>query len=222
MKQPTVIGDQVSPHVRALVFALAEKDIVCKIESPSSSEALARFSGAPESGHASLAEPRLLWNHHQIVGREACLRFVDEMTDRNPLMPKADADRQRVEAALALYYREAVLTLGWQVAAPYLLAIVTGTELVPILPEPSEQARETVDKLEKLLGLAAFFGGERLSLADIALSALFEHFSTFREYQALVSSGSSLRGWYQRVSMRSAFDLTRQTGGSIPGLFQAA
>ena len=222
MKQPTVIGDQVSPHVRALVFALAEKDIVCKIESPSSSEALARFSSAPESERASLAEPRLLWNHHQIIGREECLRFVDEMTDRNPLMPKGDADRQRVEASLALYYHEAVLTLGWQVAVPYMLAIVTGTPLVPILPQQSEEARETVGKLESLLGTSAFFGGETLSLADIALSALFEHLSTFREYQTLVSSGSSLRGWYQRVSTRSAFDLTRQAGGSIPGLFQAA
>ncbi|WP_273452692.1 glutathione S-transferase C-terminal domain-containing protein [Nevskia ramosa] len=222
MKQPTVIGDQVSPHVRALVFALAEKDIVCKIESPSSSEALARFSNTPESGQASLAEPRLLWNDHQIIGREECLRFVDEMTERNPLTPKDDADHRRVEAALALYYREAVLTLGWQVAAPYMLAIVTGTPLGPILPEPSEEARETVGKLEGMLGSSAFFGGERLSLADIALSALFEHLSTFREYQTLVPSGSSLRGWYQRVSTRSAFDLTRQAGGSIPGLFQAA
>lgn len=222
MKQPIVIGDPTSPHVRALVFALAEKDIVCKVESASSGEALATLSNVLGAGGAGSNGPRLVWNHHQVAGREECLRFVDQMTDRNPLMPKVDADRQRVDAALSLYYREAILTLGWQVAAPYMFAIVTGTELMSMTQERSAEAIETVGTFEALLGSHAFFGGEALSLADIALSALFEHLATFREYPTLVPPGTKLRDWYQRVSMRSAFDLTRQTGGSIPGLFQAA
>lgn len=222
MKQPIVIGDSASPHVRALVFALAEKDIVCKVEPTSSGEGLAMLSSWKDAAGAGSDGPHLVWNHHQIGGREECLRFVDQMTDRNPLTPKAEADRQRVDATLSLYYREAILTLGWQVAAPYMFAIVTGTVLAPMTPEQSAEAIQTVGKFEALLGPHAFFGGEALSLADIALSALFEHLATFREYSTLVPPGSKLRDWYQRVSTRSAFDLTRQTGGSIPGLFQAA
>lgn len=222
MKKPTVIGNRVSPHVRALVFALAEKDIVCKLECSFAKDDPAQYFVTSDSDQGASTDPQLLWNHHHLVGQEECLRFVDTMTDRNPLVPTNNADRERVEEVLDLYYREAVFTLGRNVAAPYLSAIVTGTQVQPLLTERMNDGRETVIKLERHLGSASFFGGQMLSLADIALSSLFEHLCTFREYQALVPSGSSLRSWYQRVSTRSAFDLTRQEGGSIPGLFQAA
>lgn len=221
-QQPTVFGDPASPHVRALIFALSEKDIVCKLEAPISPNALQRIFSMAGSDHRPVVEPRMVWGEHVIAGREDCLRFADEMSDRNPLMPTDPDDRARVEALLTVFYREAVLTLGSQVAVPYLAAIISGMEVEPLLPTQIDDALRTVDKLETLLGPHAYFGGNSLSLADIALGGLFEHLSTMREYNALVPKTSSLRSWYKRVSARPLFELTKQSGASIPGLYCAA
>lgn len=221
-QQPTVFGDPASPHVRALVFALSEKDIVCKLEAPSSPHVLQRVFSMSESDHLPVVEPRIVWGEHVIAGREDCLRFADEISERNPLMPTDPEDRARVEESLAVFYREAVLTLGWQVAMPYLAAIVSGTEVEPILPARTDEALQTIDKFERLLGTHDYFGGYSLSLADIALSGVFEHLSTLREYDALVPKSSSLRSWYKRVSARPMFELTKQSVASIPGLYHAA
>jgi hypothetical protein len=42
------------------------------------------------------------------------------------------------------------------------------------------------------------------------------------EYGSVVRAESPLRAWFKRMSSRSAFDLTRQGGGSIVSLFLAA
>jgi glutathione S-transferase len=88
--------------------------------------------------------------------------------------------------------------------------------------EHHEAALRTVSSLEQELGSGAFFGGETLSLADIAVSALYEPLTEVPEYRDLVRLDSPLRPWFKRVASRSAFELTKQSGGSIASLFLAA
>jgi glutathione S-transferase len=222
MKMPTIYGDPLSPHIRALVFAFAEKDVVCSVEPPHLGASLAEVFPLEIEQRRPVKEPRLLWNSHHIRGGEACLRFVEEHFESVPLVPSDGEARTRMDQALKLYYDEAVHTLGWEVAAPYVLALATSTMLDSMPADSVERARATVAKLEYLLGQEDFFGGNTLSLADVAISGLFEHLAAFREYALLVADGSTLRAWYKRISRRSAFDLTKQTGGQIPGLFYAA
>ena len=138
-----------------------------------------------------------------------------------PLVPGDEAARASMNRVLELYYGEAVITLGRQVAAPYVVAIVAGEDAWPMAEAHRAAGLKTVSSLERELRGEAFFGGGTLSLADIAVSALFEPLSALPEYDGLVGRDSPLRAWFKRMSSRSAFDLTRQSGGSIASLYLA-
>lgn len=127
-----------------------------------------------------------------------------------------------MDRALEVYYEEATVTLGWRVAAPWVHAIATSTPVAKMAAAHVGEARRTVGTLEGFLSADPYFAGDGLSLADVAISSLFEHLSTFDDYQRLVPLGSSLREWFSRVSARAAFESTRQRGGAIPGLVLAA
>lgn len=204
MARPIIIGNPLSPHVRALTLALAEKDITFSIEGP------------------LLARPRLQWGESQVEGALACLRHVDQAVQRAPLEPTDDARRASMNRALDLNYQEAVLTLGRQVAGPYILAIVIGAHAWPMPEEHYVAALRTVACLENELGNGPYFGGNSLSMADIAISALFEPLSEVPEYSDLVGPESPLRPWFERMTKRSAFEVTKQTGGSVASLYLAA
>lgn len=203
MQRPVISGNPLSPHVRALVFALAEKDLPCTVQGPGN------------------AQPVLHWGGHRVEGGLACLRHVNQTLPHPALEPADGAARDTMNRALDLYYGEAVVTLGSRVAAPYLVAVAMGTYLYSMRESDVEAALHTVGKLEELLGKSLFFGGDALSLADVAISSLYEPLSAVPEFGALVTIDSPLRGWFKRVSSRSAFDLTRQTGGSITSLVLA-
>lgn len=204
MARPIIIGNPLSPHVRALTFALAEKDVTFSIDGP------------------LLAQPRMQWGESQVEGALACLRHVDQAVQRIPLEPAEDARRASMYRALDLYYREAVLTLGRHVAGPYILAIVIGAHAWPMPEEHYVAGLRTVASLENELGNGPFFGGNALSMADVAISALFEPLSEVPEYGELVRLDSPLRPWFERMTKRSAFEVTKQTGGSVASLYLAA
>lgn len=204
MARPIVIGNPLSPHVRALTLALAEKDVTFSIEGP------------------QLAQPKMQWGESTVDGALACLRHIDQKVARVPLEPRDDAGRASMNRALDLYYREAVLTLGRQVAGPYILAMVIGHHAWPMPEEHVAEGLRTVASLESELGPGRFFGGDALSMADIAIGALFEPLSEVPEYGDLVRPDSPLRPWFKRMASRTAFELTRQSGGSVASLYLAA
>jgi glutathione S-transferase len=204
MARPIITGNPLSPHVRALALALAEKDVTFSIQGP---------------GHA---QPSIQWGDSRSEGALNCLLHIEQSAPRLPLVPTDAAGRASMERVLELYYREAVVTLGRQVAAPYVLAIVVGEVAWPIPEAHHAAALRTVSALEHELGSGRFFGGETLSLADIAVSALYEPLSQMPEHGSVVRPESPLRPWFERMSSRGAFEVTRQDGGSIVSLYLAA
>lgn len=222
MARPTLYGNPLSPHVRALVLALTEKDITCTTSPREQHQVLSRLAPLTVAGRRQIGEPGLQLGDDLVHGSETCLRFVEDAFPSVSLQPAGAADRARMNRTLEVYYKEAVVTLGWQIAAPYVEALALSTFKVPLGDEQLMEAKDTASTIEGLLGGHAFFGGDKLCLADVAVGALIEHLVTLREYDEIVSTGSALRGWYQRLSTRPAFDLTKQTGGAIPGLFHAA
>lgn len=204
MSRPIITGNPLSPHVRAVTLALAEKDVTFSLQGPDH------------------AQPSIQWGDARSEGALQCLLHVEQAVSRVPLIPADEAGRESMDRVLDLYYREAVMTLGRQIAAPYVLAIVVGEVAWPVPGEYHAAALRTVSSLEQELGSGPFFGGGTLSLADIAVSALYEPLSQMPECGSVVRPDSPLRGWFKRISSRGTFEVTRQTGGWIASLFLAA
>lgn len=204
MPRPLITGNPLSPHVRAVALALAEKDVTFLIDGP---------------GHA---QPTLHWGDARVEGSLECLRYVEQRVPRMPLEPVDEAGRAAMNRVLERYYGEAVTTLGRQIAAPYVLGIIVGAMAWPVPQEHLAAARRTVSWLERELGSGPFFGGKTLSLADVAVASLYEPLSQIPECGDVVGVESPLRAWFERLASRSAFALTRQSGGAIVSLCMAA
>jgi glutathione S-transferase len=132
-------------------------------------------------------------------------------------------ERARMNRALELNYREAVITLGSRIGGRYLAALVSNEWLDPT---PSEaifaDAGRTVAELEHLLKDDLFFAGTVFSLADIALSSLLDSLMETPDGDRIVPPDSDLRLWWERVSARNAFQLTKPKGGALFGFMYAA
>lgn len=222
MPRPALFGNPLSPHVRALVFALTEKDITCTTSPREQHANLAKMAALNVADRRLIGEPGLKLGDDLVHGSETCLRFVEDAFPAMSLQPSSPADRARMNRTLEVYYKEAIITMGWRVAAPYVEALALSTFKQPMRDEHMADAKDTREALVSLLGDRPFFGGAQLCLADVAVSSMIEHLSALREYDEIVPVESPLRPWFKRVSSRSAFDLTKQNGGAITGLFHSA
>lgn len=217
MSRPIVFGQASFPHVRSILFALAEKDVAYRVQAREAAPLL----DADASATSNLGEPLIEVGGRIIRGSETVLRFVEDAFSGPPLQPTDAIERARMNRALELTYREAVITLGSRIAGRYLAALVNEW----LEPTPSEvlaDARRTVGELEEVLKDGPFLAGVVFSLADIALSSLLDTIMETPDGDLIAASDSKLRRWWSRVSAREAFQLTRPKGGALFGFMHAA
>jgi glutathione S-transferase len=217
MSRPIVFGQPSYPHVRSILFALTEKDVAYRVQA---SEAVPLLD-AYASAISNLGEPLIELGGRIIRGTETILRFVEDTFSGPQLQPSDAIERARMNRALELNYREAVITLGSRIAGRYLAGLVNEW----LDPTPSEvlaNARRTVGELEEILKDGPFFAGAVFSLADIALSSLLDTIMETPDGDLIAASDSNLRRWWSRVSAREAFQLTRPKGCALFGFLHAA
>ena len=214
MSRPTVYGHSAHLHVRSLLFALSEKDVVYRVQLPEAVPLL----GGEVAPRAKFGEPVLDVGGQIVQGAETTLRFVADAFTGPALQPADVRERARMNRALELNYREAVTTLGSQIAGRYIAALVSSDWLDP---KPSEDvladARKTAGEFERILKDDAFLAGPSFSLADIALASLLDNIMETPDRELVVPADSKLGLWWARVSARAAFQATRPKGGALFG-----
>ena len=212
MSRPIVYGHSAHLHVRALLFALAEKEVVFRLQPQ---------NALPLLGAASdhlFGEPVLEVGGHFVQGPETTLRFVADAFSGPALQPADARDRARMNRALELNYREAAVSLGSRIAGRYLAALVTESWFDSKSSEDIlADARRTVTKFEGILKDDPFLAGPEFSLADIALASLLDNIMIAPDGDLALPANTKLRLWWERVSERKAFRLTRPKGGALFG-----
>jgi glutathione S-transferase len=213
MSRPTVYGNSAHLHVRALLFALEEKEVVFRLQ-PRDTRPL--LGDAPDSG---FGEPVLEVGGHFVQGPETTLRFVADAFVGPALQPADAHDRARMNRALELNYREAAVSLGYRIGGRYLAAMVTsGWFDSKSSEELLADARKTVVEFERILKDDPFLAGAEPSLADIAIASLFDTVMATPDGDLVLPHGTKLRLWWERVSARPAFQTTRPKGGALFGV----
>jgi glutathione S-transferase len=213
MSRPIVYGQPAHLHVRSVLFALAEKDVVYRVKPR---DEMPLLGGQSPGGRFGV--PILDVGGHLVQGAETVLRFVADAFAGPALQPAEARERARMNSALELNYREATSTLGSQIAGRYIAALVSSDWLDP---KPSEDvladARKTVAEFERILRDDPFLAGPVLSLADIALASLLDNIMETPDRELVVPANSRLGLWWGRVSSRRAFQATRPEGGALFG-----
>jgi glutathione S-transferase len=219
MSRPILYGQPAHLHVRSVLFALAEKDVVYRVQPRDELPLL----GDRSSPQARFGEPVLDVGGHLVQGVETTLRFVADAFAGPSLQPSDAYERARMNRALELIYREAVTTLGSQIAGRYIAALVSTDWLDP---KPSEDvladARKTIAEFETIMRDDPFLAGPAFSLADIALAALLDNIMETPDRDLVVPADSKLGLWWERVSARRAFQATRPRGGALFGFMYPA
>lgn len=222
MARPVIFGDASHPHVRSITFALAEKDIIYTLVPREQAPLLTTGGEQRIPLHCNLGEPALEYRGTIVSGADTVLRFVDDAFAGPRLQPADPLGRARMNRVMELYFREAVHTMGRQVAYRYVVAFLSG-EYAPDLSERSlVQAQNTVAEFERLLAEGPFFAGVDFSLADIAIGSLFEKLSELADFRTIVARESALDAWWQRVSSRSVLKVTQEALAPVFGLMHAA
>jgi len=217
MSRPTVYGPASSLHVRSILFALREKDVIYRVQSREASPVLASGSCRQRM------EPVIEGGDRLVEGTETALRFVEDAFGGPSLQPTDHFDRSRMNRALELNYREAVTTLGSRIAGRYVAALVSDEWPDPTAAETVlADARRTVSEFETVLADGPFIAGTTFSLADVAVSSLLDNIMDTPDGALVVPAGSALRAWWDRVSVRDAFKATRPEGGALFGFMYPA
>lgn len=214
MSRPTIYGQPAHLHVRSVLFALAEKDVVYRVR-PRDEMPLPGNRAAPRVG---FDEPVLDIGGHLVQGAETALRFVADAFAGPALQPADARERARMNSALELNYREAVTTLGSQITGRYIAALFSIDWLDPKAAEDVlAAARKTVVEFEYILNDDSFLAGSAISLADIAVASLLDNIMETPDRDLVLPANSKLRLWWERVSARQAFLATRPRGGALFG-----
>lgn len=202
MSQPVVYGDAISTYVRSVRLALAEKGVehtfngldLTKGEHKTP-EFLARqpFGKMPAFEHEGNA----------FYEASAMIRYVDEAFEGPALMPSSPGARARINQILSsidCYGYPAAVT---ELFIPIALVPSLGGETDKAVVEAAKpKAQLFVDVTEKLLGSDDFFGGDKVTLADIHLLPVLTYLGAIPEGKAILESAPGLRSWLGRMSER--------------------
>jgi glutathione S-transferase len=104
--------------------------------------------------------------------------------------------------------------LGWRIAGRHLAAALTGEWLEPLPEGLAAEARSCIVALEEILGAGPFMAGDMISLADVALAAIFANLMPMPEADSIIAPSSPLRAWWQRMSLRQSILATAPVTGS--------
>jgi glutathione S-transferase len=207
MSDITVHGIPGSPFLRAVEVTLKEKGAPYRLDAMSPAEmktpehlAMHPFGRIPMFEHGDF----------RLYETQAIIRYVDEIFPTPPLVPGNPEARARMNQVIGIiewyFFPKAAAPIGFnRIIGPRLLGL-PGDEAA--IAEAMPMARTCVAELDRLLGDKPYFTGERVSLADILLSAQLDLFSACAEGQELIA-GTRLEHWLERMRARPSFVATQ-------------
>lgn len=145
-----------------------------------------------------------------IYETQAIMRYIDRVFPDPPLVPADPRDAARMDQALCVVdcylFPKVGAPIGFnRVISPRLLG-KPGDEAAVAAALP--MAQTTLDALEALLGSAPWFGGNRVSLADLLVFPLLDFIAGTPEWPDLIAPRARLAQWMTRAE---ALDCMRAT-----------
>jgi len=135
----------------------------------------------------------------------AIVRYIDEAFPGPALMPSTPAERVRVNQLMSI-----VDSYGY---AASITNIFIPRVLVPSLGGQTDEAQVAAAKpqaalflseVNRLLGGTDYFGGDKVSLADLHLLPVLTYLQATLEGQALMAATPNIQAWMARMNQRSS------------------
>jgi glutathione S-transferase len=141
---------------------------------------------------------------------QAIIRYLDETFPNPPLMSGNAKQRARMNQVVGIiewyFFPKAAAPIAFnRIIGPKLLGLPTDEAAIA---EAMPMARTCFAELDRLLGDQAYFGGDRLSIADIMLAAQLDLLCETPEGAELIS-GTDLEDWLNRVRSRPSLVATQ-------------
>jgi glutathione S-transferase/RNA polymerase-associated protein len=202
-----------SPYAQKVKIALREKNVAFESRLPD------LFSGGDRDFQAAnprLEVPALVDDGLAVFDSTIILEYIEDRWPTPPLLPADPAGRARVrmlEELCDTYYE----AINWAVFEIRVFQRATGELADRLLARAAAQVAGVNAYLERALGAAPFFTGERFGWGDLAVVPYV---------QAAASSGhtppggSRLAAWLERVSSRPSLVQTFDEATHSLGGFQ--
>jgi glutathione S-transferase len=190
-----------SPYGRAVLATLKEKGAGFRYVPV----APGTFRQAPHIGRHPFGKvPVLEHDGFVLYETQAILRYLDRVLPNPPLTPadpKAAARMDQVMNINDCYFFNGVAnTIGFQrVVGPKLMGL-TPDEAICAAAMP--RAHQVFDELTRLLGDEPYFGGDRVSLADLIVAPQIDFFVGLPEWAPLTANNGKLVAWLERMIAR--------------------
>jgi glutathione S-transferase len=202
----TVYGIPGSPFLRSVEITLKEKDIPYHLHTLAPGE-----HKQPEhlARHPFGRVPALEHDGFSLYETQAIIRYLDESFPNPPLTPGNAKDRARMNQVIGIiewyFFPKAAAPIAFnRIIGPKLLGLQSDEAAIA---EAMPMAHTCFDELNRLLGDQAYFGGERISIADIMLAAQLDLLSETPEGAQLIK-GKRLEPWLERMTSRPSFAAT--------------
>ncbi len=196
-----------SPYGRAVLATLVEKGAGCRVL-PVAPGTLKAEPHAQR--HPFGRVPVLEHDGFSLYETQAIVRYVDRVVPGPSLTPadaKAAARMDQVMNICDWYLFQGVGTvIGFQrVVGPRLLGLVPDEALIA---QAMPKAHAVFRELSRLLGDNNYFGGDRLSLADLMIGPQIDFFVGTPEWAPLTADTPNLVAWLARMNERASMKQT--------------
>jgi glutathione S-transferase len=202
-----VYGIPGSPFLRSVEITLKEKGLDYQLHALKPGE---HKSEAYLKRHPFGRVPAFEHDGFAIYETQAILRYIDDVFPNPPLTPGNAKARARMNQVIGIiewyYFPKAAAPIGFnRIIGPRLLGL-PGDEAA--ISEAMPMARTCFAELERLLGAEQYFGGERISIADIMLGAQLGLMCECAEGRELIEGTPALKAWLARMVARPSFAAT--------------
>jgi glutathione S-transferase len=207
MSNVTVYGIPGSPFLRSVEIALKEKGVPYQLSVMSPADM--RTSEHLER-HPFGRIPMFEQDGFRLYESQAIIRYLDDVFPDPPLVPSDPKGRARMNQVIGIIewylFPKAAAPIGFQrIIGPKLLGLTSDEK---IIADAMPMAQTCVAELDRLLGDGPYFGGDKISIADIMLGAQLDLFSECDEGRELIS-GTRLEPWLDRMRSRPSFAETQ-------------
>jgi glutathione S-transferase len=208
-----------SPYGRAVFATLEEKRAAYRLAALAPGDAknalhLARqpFGRVPVIEHGDF----------MLYETQAILRYINRVVSEPALAPTEPQAAARMDQVMNIcdwyLFQGVANVIGFhRIVRPQLFGLAADEAAVA---QAMPRAHTVFNELSRLLGERLFFGGNRLSLADLMVAPQFDFLSQTPEWQPLTGATPNLVGWLARVLARNSFKAT--TWERIAALTRAA
>lgn len=198
-----------SPFGRSVFVALEEKGAPYRLAAVAPGtfrlpEHLARhpFGKVPAMEHGDFS----------LYETQAILRYIDRV------LPQPARMDQLLNVNDWYLFQGVSSVIGFQrVVGPRLLGLTPDEAAIA---EAMPKAHTVFDELARQLGGNAYFVGDTISLADVALAPQLDFFQETPEWELLAGSHPNLRAWLERMNARPSMKAT--TWERVAAMAQAA